>query len=78
MRLPANRASLNRDNPLTLVTELHRQIDGLTATVDALRSELDRFKRGKKCQAAPGTLGTSSRPWCRTRWRFGTHTATVR
>jgi len=58
MSLPTNLASMSRDDLLALVAELHRQLTEVTATVEALRAELDRLKRGEKRQAAPFSKGT--------------------
>jgi uncharacterized small protein (DUF1192 family)/transposase len=58
MTSPTDLALLNREDLLVVVAELQRQIAALTATVEALRAELDQVKRSGKRQAAPFSRGT--------------------
>jgi transposase len=58
MTCPTDLASLSREDLLALMAEQQRQIAELTATVGALRAELDQRKRGGKRQAAPFSRGT--------------------
>jgi hypothetical protein len=50
--------ALSREELLALVVELQRQIAELRASNEALRAELDQFKRGGKRQAAPFSKDT--------------------
>ncbi len=54
---PESLTSLSREQLLALVAEQQRQIAELTATVEALRAELEELKRGGKRQAAPFSKG---------------------
>jgi cell division protein FtsB len=45
--------ALSRDDLLDLVAELQRQVAELTASHEALRTEIERLKRNGKRQAAP-------------------------
>lgn len=58
MTFPLDLALLSREDLLALVAGLQRQIAELTATVEALRTELDHVKRSGKRQAAPFSRGT--------------------
>jgi transposase len=50
--------TLSREELLALVAELPRQITELRASNEALRTEIDQFKRAGKRQAAPFSKGT--------------------
>ena len=55
---PEHLSTLSREDLLALVAELQRQIAELTASNEALRAEIDQFKRGGKRQVAPLSKGT--------------------
>jgi transposase len=57
--------ALSRDDLLALVAKLQRQVAELTASHEALRTEIERLKRSGKRQAAPfskGTRATAAKP----------------
>lgn len=58
MTLPEHLTSLSRDELLALVAKQQHQIAVLTARIEALQAEIERFTRSAKRQAAPFSKGT--------------------
>jgi transposase len=58
MIAPERVALISREDLLTLVAALQRQVAELTASNEALRAELEQLTRGGKRQAAPFSKGT--------------------
>ena len=57
MVVPEDISSLSRENLLTVVAELQRQLAEARATIEALRAEIAQLKRSTKRQAAPFSKG---------------------
>ena len=55
---PEHLTSLSREDLLTLVAKLQRQVAELTAANEALRAEIARFTREAKRQATPVSKGS--------------------